>query len=138
VVIQPLSTRLIKPNFCFDLPHRRSTTVSLETRNPLCNISTYHAKLFKRHDFDEKSDFLNYEFSKKLLAITQFKNGGVQKRELGRGGCDIIRSRRHNKCGYFSMQKRSAKEECAEEEWKKLCCLVVVLPGLADVTRRYS
>ena len=21
-------------NFCFDLPHRRSTTVSLETRNP--------------------------------------------------------------------------------------------------------
>ena len=34
VVIQHLSTRLIKPNFCFDLPHRRSTTVSLETRNP--------------------------------------------------------------------------------------------------------
>ena len=35
VVIQPLSTCLIKPNFCFDLPHRRSTTVSLETRNPM-------------------------------------------------------------------------------------------------------
>ena len=34
VVIQPLSTRLLKPNFCFDLPHRRNTTVSLETRNP--------------------------------------------------------------------------------------------------------
>ena len=34
VVIQHLSNRLIKPNFCFDLPHRRSTTVSLETRNP--------------------------------------------------------------------------------------------------------
>ena len=33
VVISPLSTRLIKPNFCFDLSHRRSTTVSLETRN---------------------------------------------------------------------------------------------------------
>ena len=33
VVIQHLSTRLIKPNFCFDLPHRRSTTISLETRN---------------------------------------------------------------------------------------------------------
>ena len=33
MVIQPLSTRLIKPNFCFDLSHRRSTTVSLETRN---------------------------------------------------------------------------------------------------------
>ena len=31
MVIQPLSTRLIKPNFCFDLSHRRSTTVSLET-----------------------------------------------------------------------------------------------------------
>ena len=35
VVIQPLSIRLIKPNFCFDLSHRRSTAVSLETRNPL-------------------------------------------------------------------------------------------------------
>ena len=33
MVIQPLSTRLIKPNFFFDLSHRRSTTVSLETRN---------------------------------------------------------------------------------------------------------
>ena len=33
MVIQPLSTPLIKPNFCFDLSHRRSTTVSLETRN---------------------------------------------------------------------------------------------------------
>ena len=33
VVISLLSTRLIKPNFCFDLSHRRSTTVSLETRN---------------------------------------------------------------------------------------------------------
>jgi len=31
---QPPSTRLIKPNFCFHLSHRRSTTVSLETRNP--------------------------------------------------------------------------------------------------------
>ena len=35
VVIQPLSTRLIKPNFCFHLSNRRNTTVtvSLETRN---------------------------------------------------------------------------------------------------------
>ena len=33
MVIKPLSTRLIKPNFCFRLSHRRSTTVSLETRN---------------------------------------------------------------------------------------------------------
>ena len=30
-----LSNKLIKPNFCFDLPHRRSTTVFLETRNPV-------------------------------------------------------------------------------------------------------
>jgi len=27
---------LIKPNFCFDVSHRHSTTVSLESRNPLC------------------------------------------------------------------------------------------------------
>ena len=26
------------------------------------------------HDFDEESDFLNYEFSIRLPAITQFKN----------------------------------------------------------------
>ena len=32
------------------------------------------------HDFDEKSDFLNYEFSKRSPVITQFKNGRVQKR----------------------------------------------------------
>ena len=31
---QPLSTRLLKPNFCFTLPEH-STTVSLETRNPI-------------------------------------------------------------------------------------------------------
>ena len=42
VVIQPLSTRLIKPNFCFDLPHRRSTTVSLETRNPWTSGKSTH------------------------------------------------------------------------------------------------
>ena len=41
--------------------------------------------LILSYDFDEKSDFLNYEFSKRLPAITQFKNGLVQKRELGRG-----------------------------------------------------
>ena len=35
VVIQPLSTCSIKPNICFDLSNRRSTTVSLETRNPI-------------------------------------------------------------------------------------------------------
>ena len=32
------------------------------------------------HDFNEKSDFLNYEFSIRLPAITQFKSGRVQKR----------------------------------------------------------
>ena len=37
------------------------------------------------HDFDEKSVFLKYEFSIRLPAITQFKNGLVQKGELGRG-----------------------------------------------------
>ena len=37
------------------------------------------------HDFDEKSEFLDYELSIKLPAIIQFKNGLVQKRELGQG-----------------------------------------------------
>ena len=39
VVIKPLSTRLTKPNFCFDLSHRCSTAVSLETRNPSTAIT---------------------------------------------------------------------------------------------------
>ena len=34
VVFQPLSTRFIKPNCCFLLSHRRSTTAPLETSNP--------------------------------------------------------------------------------------------------------
>ena len=41
MVISPLSTRLIKPNFCFDLSHRRSTTVSLETRNSFQSLLTF-------------------------------------------------------------------------------------------------
>ena len=36
-------------------------------------------------NFDEKSDFLDYEFSIRLPAITQLKSGLVQKKELGRG-----------------------------------------------------
>ena len=51
--LTPLSTRLIKPNFCFDLPHRRSTTVSLETRNPFlltawCNTGWYERTAAER------------------------------------------------------------------------------------------
>ena len=34
MVTEPLSTRSIKPNSCFHLSHRRSTTVSLDTRTP--------------------------------------------------------------------------------------------------------
>ena len=41
MVILPLPTRLIKPNFCFDLSHRRSTTVSLETRNSLAKLTYF-------------------------------------------------------------------------------------------------
>ena len=35
--------------------------------------------LILSHDFDEKSDFLNYEFSKQLRTITQFKNGSKER-----------------------------------------------------------
>ena len=45
MVIQPLSTRLIKPNFCSDLSHRRSTTVSLETRNSFREVSDQNPDL---------------------------------------------------------------------------------------------
>ena len=75
--------------------------------------SMYHKYLpcqILSHDFDEKSDFLNYEFSIRLPAITRFKNGLVQKRESWvEGGCDVIQSRHQNKRGYLSMHKRSAR-----------------------------
>ena len=35
------------------------------------------------HDFDEKSDFFNYEFPIRLPSITQFKNGLVKKERVG-------------------------------------------------------
>ena len=53
----------------------------------------YLSCLILSHDFDEKSDFLNYEFSKRLPAITQFKNGLVQKESWVEGGCDVILSK---------------------------------------------
>ena len=46
----------------------------------LCFESMYYKYQILSHDFDEKSDFLNYEFSIRLPAITQLKNGRVQKR----------------------------------------------------------
>ena len=46
------------------------------------NIYLVSTMLNLSHDFDEKSDFLNYEFSILLPSITHFKNGLVQKREL--------------------------------------------------------
>ena len=44
------------------------------------------------HEFNEKCDFLNNEFSIRLPAITQFKNGLLQKREVGsrRMSCHIF------------------------------------------------
>lgn len=61
------------------------------------------------HDFNEKSEFLDFELSIKLPAITQLKNGRVQKRSWVEGGCDVIQSRHQNKCGYFGTKTRSAR-----------------------------
>ena len=65
MVIQPLSTRLIKPNFCFDLSHRRNTTVSLETRNsfisPQVALVMTDGKQTVRNDSILSSDILSQE-----------------------------------------------------------------------------
>ena len=54
VVIQPLSTRLIRPkNVCFDLSHRRSTTFSLETRIAVVITYAGNNKTKKRHNSNE-------------------------------------------------------------------------------------
>ena len=39
--------------------------------------------LILSHDFDERSDFLNYESSKRMSAITQFKNWSCSKERVG-------------------------------------------------------
>ena len=56
------------------------------------------------HDFDKKSNCLNYEFLIRFPAIPQFKNGQVQKTVGLR-----VQSRHQNKRGHFRMQKRSAR-----------------------------
>ena len=61
------------------------------------------------HDFDEKSDFLNYEFSIRLPAITQFQKRPSSKESWVEGGYDVIQSRHQNKRGYFRMQTSSAR-----------------------------
>ena len=55
MVIQPLSTCLIKPNFCFDLSHRHSTTVSLETRNPFTklHLATFNSLMIIIEEFEK-------------------------------------------------------------------------------------
>ena len=69
VVIQPLSTRLIKPNFCFHLSHRRSTTVPLETRNPFTRNLRQSCILKCRFRCSSRRSFLNSLTSQ----ITQFR-----------------------------------------------------------------
>ena len=75
MVIQPLSTRLIEPNFCFDLPHRRSTTVSLETRNPwTSDKSTHPVALWESsnisHDLPAL-ELLNSQHSLEISSVCQ-------------------------------------------------------------------
>ena len=95
------------------------------------------------HDFDEKSDFLNNEFSLRLHAITPFKNGRVQKRELGRGrmwGLPIKSSKQTWLLEY-------SEEECEAHVLSFVMCFRLrlswkrfygdaVLSWLDDVTRR--
>ena len=88
------------------------------------------------HDFDERSDFLNYKFSIRLPATAQSKNGWVQKRELGRGR---VQSRHQYKRGYSSMQKRNILSFVVcfslRLTWKRLFSGVAALSWLDDVAR---
>ena len=65
VVIQP-STRLIKPNFCFPLSHRRRTTVSLETRNPF-SISWI---VFNNNNYFKITKFESYSYFWSVQSLT--------------------------------------------------------------------
>ena len=60
------------------------------------------------HDFDEKSEFLDYELSIKTAHHYSIKKWPSSKESWVEGGCDVIQSRHLNKRGYLSMQKRSA------------------------------
>ena len=61
------------------------------------------------HDFDEKSDFLNYEFLIRLSAITHFQKWPSSKESWVEGGYDVIQPRHQNKRSYFRMQKSGAR-----------------------------
>ena len=87
------------------------------------------------HDFDEKSEFLDYERSIKLPAITQLKNGRVQKRVGSRQDVTSSNQDNLNKRGYLSVQMRSAMVMfypsscvfCLRSPCKRLCRQVVAL-----------
>jgi len=74
-----VSTQLINPKFCVSRPHRRSTTVSLET-NPLANLiiglaskpKKAHGKLAAvdlESDIDKKGDGLMCDSRKRVLPL---------------------------------------------------------------------
>ena len=63
------------------------------------------------HDFNEKSDFLNYEFSIRLPAITQFKSSRVQKRVVSRE--DVTSSNQDIKANVATLVcRRGVRASC--------------------------
>ena len=80
-----------------------SYSESMYYKYPPCQILS--------HDFDEKSDFLNYEFSIRLPAITQLKNDRVQKRVGSRK--DVTSSNRDIKTNVTTLVcRRGVRGSC--------------------------
>ena len=70
-----LSNELIKPNFCFDLSHRLSTTVSLETRNSRSKdkFMVYRNSWMLRRTqikFSQTKSHSEYDFTNQLSVVT--------------------------------------------------------------------
>ena len=92
MVIQHLSTRLIKPNFCFDLPHRRSTTVFLETRNPdwlrACQLIPNGAKswIFRVQKDESSAESWNWVQKREIKLIDR----KVAKEKLTDGQSNLL------------------------------------------------
>ena len=70
------------------------------------------------HDFDEKSEFLDYELSIKLPAITQVKNGRVQRR---------VGSRENVTSSNTISKQTYAEEECNGHVLSFVVCFLSTL-----------
>ena len=72
-------------------------------------LESMNYEYLQGHDFNKMSDFLNDKFlTQYCMPLLNSKMAEFKRESLVDVGCNVIQSRHQNKCGYFSMQERSA------------------------------